>query len=158
MPALFFQCTSAMILSYQRTARANMIMHSKMGIWITSIIAVGLREEQHLCAPDALYVVEMVKIMMPHEKKFECNNKTNISTDGGCATVRECAEEGFVSSNGVNSQICVCETERCNDQPTEDCECSDSAAPTLSVNTFFNLAKFLVMLMWSSTNSTFVVT
>ena len=53
-----------MIPTYQMTARVNMIMQYRMGIWSIFITAVQQREVQHQCAPDALYVVEKVKTML----------------------------------------------------------------------------------------------
>ena len=56
------QCINAMILSYQMTARPNMIMLSQMGIWNTFITAARQREVQHLCTLDAHYVVRVKTI------------------------------------------------------------------------------------------------
>ena len=47
------------------TARANMIMQSKMGIWSIFITSVRQREVRHHYAPDALYVVEKVNLNLP---------------------------------------------------------------------------------------------
>jgi len=61
---------------------------------------------------------------------------------GGCVTVRECAEEGIVSIDWVDTHIRVCDAELCNDE-CEDCECNDSAASILSVSTALNLVMIL---------------
>ena len=67
------------------------------------------------------------------------NNRANISIGGGCVTLRECAEEGIVSNDGVDTHIRVCEAGLCNDEElcnVEDCECNDSAASSTSPDDF----------------------
>ena len=138
------QYTNAMIHSYQVTARANMIMQTQMGIWSIFITVVRQREVRHHCAPDALYVVEKVKPISPI-KGPNVNNRANISTGGGCVSVRACAENGTVSYDPVDAHIRVCDAELCNDE-CEDCECSDSAASILSITKALNLAMMLKFL------------
>ena len=68
---------------------------------------------------------------------------------GGCATLRECADEGIVSSDGVDTSIRVCEAELCNDEGlcnVEDCKCYNSAASILSLSTSLNLTLMLSFL------------
>ena len=119
-----------------------MIMQSKMGIWSIFITAVRQREVRHQCAPDAHYVVVKVKIILPLKTRSYLNNRADISIGGGCVTVRECAEEGIVSIDWVDTHIRVCDAELCNDE-CEDCECNDSAASILSVSTALNLVMIL---------------
>ena len=65
LPLLLRQSTNATKLTYQMTARGSTIMQSKMGIWNTFITAARQREVRHQCAPDVLYVVEKVNIILP---------------------------------------------------------------------------------------------
>ena len=108
-----------------------MIMQSKMGIWSIFTTAVQQKEVQLQYAPGVLYVV--AKVTLFHLTGPHFDKEAYFSVGGGCATVRECAQEGIVSNDGVDNSIRVCEAELCNDEElcnVEDCKCNDSVLTT----------------------------